>query len=453
MPIVLLIPPLLTETVSAIPTVATNPTYTGSAVSPTWNNYDTNQLQIGGTYSATTAGTYTATFTPKDGYEWSDETTTIKSVNWTINKAKGSLSLNKTSVNLNNMTKSTTVSVTRAGNGVITASSSNTSIATVSLSGTTLTITGIASGSCTITVKVAAGTNHTAPSNKTITVNSNIISDLASASWSSIAEVAENGTADSYFDIGDEKIIAYKYNNIAYNVPVRIVAFNHHTIANDSKKAGITFMFARMLDNIQMSTIETNWQGVSTYGRTYTNNTVYNQIQDSTLKNKIKYVQLITGRGSNSTETVTTTTERIFLPSCRELIGNDADTQRIISETATRRLSVYPCTAFNEGEQFEYFALGNSIGLPFIDGSNPSTAISVDNFYWTRSPAAQVPSQYADTRYTFIGPIVYTKSNGELDGYARCEQSIYYSSGSINYTTSAINWCTMYGYIAPCFCI
>ena len=148
MPIVLLIPPLLTETISTTPTVATNPTYTGSAVSPTWNNYDVNQLQIGGTYSATTAGTYTATFTPKDGYEWSDGTTTAKSVNWTIIKANGSLSLSTSSVSLNNTTKSKTVTITRSGNGTITATSSNTSVATVSLSGTTLTITGIATGIC-----------------------------------------------------------------------------------------------------------------------------------------------------------------------------------------------------------------------------------------------------------------------------------------------------------------
>ena len=39
-----------------------------------------------------------------------------------------------------------------------------------SVSGTKVTVTAKASGSATITVKVAAGTNHTAPSNKTVSV-------------------------------------------------------------------------------------------------------------------------------------------------------------------------------------------------------------------------------------------------------------------------------------------
>ena len=37
--------------------------------------------------SGTDAGTYTATFTPKDPYKWTDGTTTAKQVQWTINKA------------------------------------------------------------------------------------------------------------------------------------------------------------------------------------------------------------------------------------------------------------------------------------------------------------------------------------------------------------------------------
>ena len=69
-------------------------------------------------------------------------------------------------------TNSTTGSftVTRAGNGTISASSNNTGVATVSVSGTTVTVTKVGQGSATITVSVAAGTNHTAPASKTCTV-------------------------------------------------------------------------------------------------------------------------------------------------------------------------------------------------------------------------------------------------------------------------------------------
>lgn len=46
-------------------------TYTGSPQSPTWNNYIPSKMTIGGTTSATNAGTYTATFTPTGGNQWS----------------------------------------------------------------------------------------------------------------------------------------------------------------------------------------------------------------------------------------------------------------------------------------------------------------------------------------------------------------------------------------------
>ena len=61
-------------------------TYTGSQLSPVFTNYDPDQLDISGTYTATNAGTYSAVFTPKSGYAFADGSTT-KSVSWTINKA------------------------------------------------------------------------------------------------------------------------------------------------------------------------------------------------------------------------------------------------------------------------------------------------------------------------------------------------------------------------------
>ena len=73
-------------------------TYTGSTQTPSWSNYNSAQLTIGGTASATNAGTYSASFTPTANYQWADGKTAAKSVNWTIAKAAGSLSLNKTSM-------------------------------------------------------------------------------------------------------------------------------------------------------------------------------------------------------------------------------------------------------------------------------------------------------------------------------------------------------------------
>ena len=74
-------------TVNTVPTQSGSLTYTGQAQSPTWNSYDPNALQIGGTTTGTNAGTYQATFTPKDPYKWADGTATAKTVNWTIGRA------------------------------------------------------------------------------------------------------------------------------------------------------------------------------------------------------------------------------------------------------------------------------------------------------------------------------------------------------------------------------
>ena len=77
----------LTSVINSVPTQAGILTYTGAAQSPSWNGYDTEKLTIGGTTSGTNAGSYVATFTPKEGYEWADGTKTAKSVTWTISKA------------------------------------------------------------------------------------------------------------------------------------------------------------------------------------------------------------------------------------------------------------------------------------------------------------------------------------------------------------------------------
>ena len=69
---------------------ASNKLYTGSAqIGVTGTNVD-----LSGTTSATNAGTYTATATPKANYAWSDGTTTAKTLTWKITeKASSSLTV------------------------------------------------------------------------------------------------------------------------------------------------------------------------------------------------------------------------------------------------------------------------------------------------------------------------------------------------------------------------
>lgn len=188
------------------PTWKNNLTYSGNAQSVSsanyWNNYNTSYMTIGGTTSATNAGTYIATFTPGSNYRWSDGTTTAINVNWTINRANGSLNVNPTTVALNgnNYNSGVAVTISRAGDGVISYSPTHVNGLTMSLNGNILTIKGNGStaiASQTITISVAQGTNYTAPSNKTITVSAQYWS------WG-----ADGGTVDAAWFNGLKNYLA-----------------------------------------------------------------------------------------------------------------------------------------------------------------------------------------------------------------------------------------------------
>ena len=144
----------------AVPKQIGTLTYTGSAQSPSWSNYDASKMTMGGTTTGTNAGSYTTTFAPKDGFKWADGTTGTKSVIWKIGKATGSVSFSKDSLSIDKNSTTDSLDVTRTGTGAITATSSDTSVATVTVNGTKVTVTKVGDGTATITIKVAADTNY-----------------------------------------------------------------------------------------------------------------------------------------------------------------------------------------------------------------------------------------------------------------------------------------------------
>jgi len=225
--------------VVSVPTAKGGQTYTGSELTGQFNGYDTSKMTIGGTSKATNAGTYSASFTPGANFQWPDGTTTAKTVSWSIAKAAGSLSLNKTSLPLNVGT-SGVIAVTRAGDGAISATSSNTSVATVSVSDTNVTVTGEAVGSAAITIKVAAGTNHNAPENKTVSITA-VKPTVSNSSWDDIKAISDAGTAASYFAPGDTKSITLNgtVGTLALNnlqVDAFILGINHNASREGSNR-------------------------------------------------------------------------------------------------------------------------------------------------------------------------------------------------------------------------
>lgn len=211
-------------------------TYDGTAQGPTIASYDPDEVTASGDITATNAGNYalTLSLTSITNYVWADTTTAAKTTAWTISKAAGSLSISPTIISLNASQLTDTITVTRTGDGAISAVSSDTSIATVSLSGNTITVTAVANGSATVTVSVAAGTNWLAPTDATASVAVSLVDNvLNNNSWATISSVAQAGTGDTYWDVGDVKMITLNGSIGEYftatnlSLGVFILDFNH----------------------------------------------------------------------------------------------------------------------------------------------------------------------------------------------------------------------------------
>ena len=384
----------------AVPTQSGNPAYTGQAQSPTWSGYDAAKLTIGGTTTGTNAGTYPATFAPGPNYQWPDGSTTAKTVNWTISKAAGSLTLNKTSLTLNAATLSGTITATRAGNGGISAVSSAPSIATVSVSGNNITVTGKAAGSATITVSVGEGSNHAAPANKTCSVTVTLpTKTLNSNSWATVKEASDAGTGANYWAVGDTKSITlngavqgFTFSNVTVNA--FIIGFNHNATREGGNR--IHFLIGKISGKdvalcdskyhnsgsdagFRMNQSNSNAGG---WNGSYMRKTVLGNSGSpanppanslmaalpadlrNNLKTTTKYTDN-TGNAQNNASSVTATTDYLFLLAEFEVFGS-----RSYANSAEQ----------NYQKQYDYFKAGNSR----IAYNHTNTGSAV--WWWCRSP-------------------------------------------------------------------
>ena len=383
-----------------VPTQKNSLTYTGSAQSPTWNNYDSEKMTLGGTTSGTNAGSYNATFTPKTNYKWADGSTGAKTVAWSIAKAAGSLSLNKTSIKLTAAKTTDTITVTRAGDGKITATSSAPTVASVSVSGSVVTVTAKAKGSATITVSVAAGTNHTAPSNKTcsveVTLPTKVLNDN---SWETIREVSSAGLGANYWAVGDTKsivlngaVVGYTFSNLTVNA--FILGFNHNSAKEGANK--IHFQIGKIGSTaVALCDSQYNNYGSSAGFRMNTSNTNSGGWNDSYMRKTVlgntntptnplanslmaalpsdlravmqpvtKYTDN-TGNSSNSSGNVTATTDYLFLLAEFEVFGTRSGANQYEQ---------------NSQAQYDYYKAGNS------RVANNHSAVSTAVWWWLRSP-------------------------------------------------------------------
>ena len=311
-------------------------TYTGSAQSPTWDNYSAVELDMGGTTSGTNAGSYQATFTPTSNFQWSDGTYGAKSAAWSIGKAAGSLSINPTTMTLD-----------------------------VSTLQKTITVTGKAKGTAKITVSVAAGTNHTAPASVVCTATVSLPSKtLADNDPATIQAVGAAGTGASYWAVGDKIGIAVNgtFGGLTLNQTVYafILGFNHNQSVEGN---GIDFQFGKTADGKDIAFVQ-SYGSASTGFCMNTSNTNSGGWKNShmmkticpaflnalpsawrnAIKNCTKYSDN-TGGGNDTASYVTATTQKIFLLAEFEVHGT-----RYYANSAEK----------NYQKQYDYYKNGNS---------------------------------------------------------------------------------------------
>ena len=387
--------------IATVPSQSGSLTYNGSAQTPTFSNYDANKMTLSVT-GQTNAGTYSASVTPKDDYMWSDETTAAKTINWTINKAAGSLSVSPQTVTLDMEHPTAQITVTRPGDGAISAVSNNTGIVTVSVSGNVITVNNVnqTSGDTTITVKVAAGTNYTAPANKTVTVNAEFVSDILNEnSWAVIKAVSDSGQGDNYWDVGDTKTIvingkvgATTFSNLS--IDAFIIGFHHNASREGNNR--IHFQLGKiggkmvgLVDsrynnsysngNFCMNTSSTNsggWNN-SYMRRTILGNTntpaspLANSLMAAlpadlraVMKSVTKYTDNTANGGGNQSSYVTATTDYLWLLAEFEVQG-----ARTYANSYEQ----------NYQAQYQYYKSGNS-KIAYRHNATGSTA-----YWWLRS--------------------------------------------------------------------
>lgn len=191
----------VTRTALAVPTQSGTLTYTGDAQSPTWSGYDADKMTLGGETSGTDASSYNATFTLRDTdrCEWADGAAGVQTVAWSIGKADGTLSLDKTSITLKPDALSGTITVTTNSTGAITASSSAADTVTASVSGSTVTVRSVGnkSGTAAVTVSVAGDDNHTVPADAVCTVVCAFAPPIYGVEWDGTATTKWSRTDDA----------------------------------------------------------------------------------------------------------------------------------------------------------------------------------------------------------------------------------------------------------------
>lgn len=423
-------------TIDNVPSQSGSLTYNGGAQSPTWSNYNTTYMTIGGTTSGTNAGSYSATFTPTTDYRWSDGTTTAKTVSWSIGKATGTLTVSPNSIELSPSNLSDTFTIGGNHDGTISVVSNNTGIATVSRSGNTVTVNNVnqTTGNTTITVSCTAGTNYTAPSSQSVTVEAKFVSSVLNENdWSVIKSVADASQGANYWAVGDRKAVTVNgtvgtqaINGTYY---VYILGFDH----NSSREGtGITFgTFKTALSGgTDICLVDSHYNDYSTGGQKWFNMNHSSNTNSGGWKGCDLRYDVLGSTNSNNNDAGTTTatspvsgTLMAALPSDLRAVmkpmniytdntGGGSNTASYVTKSVDylpllAEYEIFGTRSYansaeqNYQAQYQYYKNGNS-KVKYRHSSTSSTA-----YWWERSP-----------HYGYSVAFCFVYTNGTADDHA-----------------------------------
>lgn len=237
---------------------------------------------------------------------------------------------------------------------------------------------------------------------------------LDSLSWDEIKELSVNGYAPYLFDIGEEKTVNVKVDEVEVPHKVRIIGFDHDLIAGQETTAGITFQFSTAISDAVGAGIKRAWNKTLTaadFEASSLNKALKEELMPMLPEDLQKNMETVTkkvGKYKSSSWNPVDYQTQLFPLSVEEVKGTNEE------------LPEYCYYVKGEGTQYPYFANGNVGATPRSVTDAQGNAIG----YWLRSP-----NDYGTT-----GVADYIASNG-----AFCYEGAYVTRTTLG--------------VAPAFCI
>ena len=314
-------------------------------------------------------------------------------VEWEIQKAQGSVTITEESITIYGIANTTitgTTTYTYVGDGNLSVSSSDETVATAEINNGILTINSLGvNGNAVITITMADGNNYLGESDSiavTVIIASSVLADNTPTV---IQGIARGGIGENIWSVGDKTAIIEvgAFANVVANstLSAYIIGFNHNS---EIEGEGITFLFGKNSDNNDICFCDAGYGSYYTSGN-YLNmkdsnsNTggwesskmrtticpLFLQALPSEWQNIIvETTKYTSNTGGTATESsITTTNDKIFLLSEYEVLG-------------TRNYSSSLEYSNGKQAQYDYYKNGNS------KMKYKSTSTSTGCLWFLRSP-------------------------------------------------------------------